>query len=277
MVTSSWQRYLVQPIVIALLGIGALWMIIPFGWMALSTIKPAGEILSVPPTFLPSQPTLDNYVQAFEKTAIQRWYVNSAVVTLTVTFSALLVSSLGGFVFAKYQFPGRDLIFLVILGTMMIPFEVIMVPLYKLFVDLGMNNTYAGLIVPGLVSTFGLFMMRQFMHGVPDELLDAATIDGCSELQKYYRIVLPLVKPPLGTLGIFTFMWNWDSFLWPLLIITRGELTTLPLGIAAFIQESGTTYNVYFAAALLALLPVLIVFFLGQKQIVRGVALTGMR
>jgi multiple sugar transport system permease protein len=160
---------------------------------------------------------------------------------------------------------------------MMIPFEVIMVPLYKMFVDLGLNDTYLGLMMLGFVSTFGIFVVRQFMHTIPNELIDAAVIDGASDWQVYWRIILPLSKPALAAFAIFHFMWNWDWFLWPLIIVNKPDLFTLPLGLASFMMSRGVTYDQFMAAASLAVIPTILVFIIGQKQIIRGIALTGMK
>jgi len=278
------REFLVKIIILVLLSVGAVIMVFPFVWMALSSFKSTSEILAFPPTWLPSKPTLAAYRTIlwgkliFGRVDIGVWYKNSLIVTSTVTLLALVGSSLTGFVFAKYRFRGRDLIFLGILSTMMIPFEVKLIPLYKLAVDLKLNNTYFGLMIPSLTSTFGIFLMRQFITLIPDELIDAATIDGCSNLGIYWHVILPMVKPALGALAIFTFMWNWDMFLWPLVLIDKRSLYTIPLGLGSFlISGYSTNYDLFMAATMLTTLPVIAVFLVAQKQIVKGIALTGFK
>jgi multiple sugar transport system permease protein len=274
---SGWRRKGVSLLVGSLLALGGIIMVLPFVWMLLSSFKPAGEIISIPPTWLPSHWTAQSYANLVSERPIFRWYANSLLIGIVMTLVGLLTSSLGGFVFGKYRFKGRELIFLLILGTMMIPFEVIMVPLYKLFVDLNLTDTYPGLMLLGCVSAFGIFVVRQFMQTIPNDLIDAAVIDGASDLQVYWRIVVPLAKPALAAFAIFHFMWSWDWFLWPLIIINNPDMFTLPLGLASFLTSRGVTYDQFMAAASLAVIPTVMVFLIGQKQIIRGIALTGMK
>jgi multiple sugar transport system permease protein len=264
-------------VIFAILIIGSLIMILPFYWMVISSFKPNAEILQMPPVWVPVHATFANYIKAFNEFPIFRYYANSLIVVCTITTLTMFTSSLVGFVFGKFEFKGKNIIFLMILSTMMVPFEVRMLPLYKLGITLGLQNSYLGLMFPAFLSTFGIFFLTQHMHSIPNELLDSATIDGCGNLGKYWNIILPLSKQVLGALAIFTFMWNWDDFLWPLLIVNDNSMYTLQLGLAAFTNEQGIEYGVFMACATSASVAVIVVFLIFQKQIVRGIAITGMK
>ena len=210
---------------------GAFLMVFPFIWMIIASLMTAGEIQMRPPVWLPASPQFSNYSELAESIPIVRLYFNSLFTSGVIVLGVLLSSSLAGFAFAKYRFPGRELLFYLILATMMIPFFVTLIPVFFIVRQLGWIDSYQGLVVPGLTSAYGIFLMRQFMITVPDELIDAARIDGASEPMIYWRIVMPLVKPALATLGTFTFIGAWNNFLWPLLVLNSRELFTLPLGI----------------------------------------------
>ncbi len=256
---------------------GAIMMIGPFMWMALASFKPNKEIMKIPPTFWPQKSSFKNYTTVLTTIPFTRYYLNSIIVAIVVTFGAIFTSSLAGYIFSRYEFKGRDIIFMLILSTMMIPFQVIMIPLYKIAIDLKLTNTYPGLMLWGPITTFGIFMMKQFMHSIPRDLMDAGKIDGCSNFGIYWRIVLPLIKPALATLGVFVFMSNWDSFLWPLIITTEMKMRTLPLGLAMFISQRSIRYDLIMAAATMAVIPVIIVFLFGQRFFVKGITLTGLK
>ena len=210
---------------------GAFIMVFPFIWMMIASLMTAGEIQLRPPVWLPAAPQFNNYAELVDSIPIARLYFNSLFTSGIIVFGVLLSSSLAGFAFAKYRFPGREFLFYLILATMMIPFFVTLIPVFFIVRQLGWIDTYQGLVVPGLTSAYGIFLMRQFMITVPDEIIDAARIDGASELSIYWRIVLPLIKPALATLGTFVFIGAWNNFLWPLLVLNSRELMTLPLGI----------------------------------------------
>jgi multiple sugar transport system permease protein len=188
-----------------------------------------------------------------------------------------LTSALAGYIFAKHQFKGRNLMFLGVLSMMMIPFNISIIPLYDLIVDLKWNNTYWALIIPSAFSPFGIFLMRQFMHTIPNELIDAARIDGASEFGIFFKIILPLSTAPLAALGIFTFVFQWDDFLWPLVVIDEPALYTIPLGLSQFRGRTGTNVGELAAASMLAVLPVLIVYFVAQRRFIEGISLTGLK
>lgn len=252
-------------------------MIVPLIWMFLASFKFPAEIIQYPPTWFPQRPTLGNYIQVFSLMKVFRLFTNSAIIAITNTVSVLFFSSLAGYTFATYRSPVRDLIFIVILSTMMIPFQVIMIPLYLMIHYFGWLNTYQAVIVPGMMTAFGIFLLRQFSANIATELVDAARIDGCSEFRIYWNIVLPNLKAPLAAMGIFAFLGNWDNFLWPVIVLDSWERFTLPVGLAMFTHEHYTQYNLTLAGASIAVIPVLIAYFIGQKRIVEGVTLTGLK
>ena len=257
------------------LAAGGVLVVFPFLWMLATSLKGPREIFEL--HFWPQVPTLDNFRQVLSETQFPRWFVNSFAVAAVTTGSVAFFDSLTGYTLAKLRFPGRNVIFVVILSTLMIPTEMLIIPWYTMSVRFGWVNTYWGIMFPGLTSAFGVFLMRQFMTGIPDELLDAARIDGVSEFGLFTRIALPLVRPALAALCIFTFLGNWNAFIWPLIVIQTSTMRTLPVGIALFSGEAGSAWHLIMAASSLAVLPVLAVFILLQRQIIEGVVLTGLR
>ncbi|MCL5045287.1 MAG: carbohydrate ABC transporter permease [Actinobacteria bacterium] len=269
----SQQRLLIY----LLLSLGGIAMILPLIWMVSASFKPLGEVMQIPPTWIPRQPTLDNYREVFRQFPFARYIWNSLLVAAVVVGSVLFTSALGGYALAKYRFRGREFVFLAIMTSLMIPFQVRMLPLYRMMVEARLTNTFVGLVFPWLTDAFGIFLMRQFMRTVPDEIVEAGRIDGCSEFQIFWRLVLPQTRPALAALGIFTFTNTWEEFLWPL-IITNSDLTrTLPVGLQYFNEQYGLNIHWQMAGAMFAILPVLLVFFLLQKQFVEGITLTGLK
>lgn len=266
-----------QTITFVLLTIGATIMLFPFLWMALSTFKPASELVTYPLMLFPSAPTLETLSRVWQQVDFAKYFGNSLFTTLTITAVNLLTSALVGFVFAKYQFWGRSALFIGILATMMIPWPVLLIPQYVVALNLGLINTRAVLIVPFLYNSFGIFLMRQFMHSIPDELMDAARIDGASEPLIFARVVLPLTGPALAALGIFTFMGQWDSFVWPLITLTNDNLYTLPIGLATFVGPRWSDQAAINAGTFITIIPVVIVFLILQRHFIEGIALTGLR
>ncbi len=261
---------------IVLVG-GAFVMVFPFVWMLIASLMSAGEIQLRPPVWLPATPQFNNYAELVESIPIARLYFNSLFTSGIIVFGVLLSSSLAGFAFAKYRFPGRELLFYLILATMMIPFFVTLIPVFFIVRQLGWIDTYQGLVIPGLTSAYGIFLMRQFMITVPDEIIDAARIDGASELSIYWRIVLPLIKPALATLGTFVFIGAWNNFLWPLLVLNSRELMTLPLGINSLRSLYADNTNLLMAGTAVSVLPMLFVFIYLQRYFIQGIALTGLK
>ena len=259
------------------LAVGAVIMVFPFIWMIIASLMTAGEIQLRPPVWFPAVPQFNNYTELPEKVPLLRLYFNSIFTSGIIVFGVLLSSSLAGFAFAKYRFPGRDFLFYLILATMMIPFFVTLIPVFFIVRQLGWYDTYQGLVVPGLTSAYGIFLMRQFMITLPDELIDAARIDGASELRIFMRIIVPLVKPALATLGTFTFIASWNNFLWPLLVLSNRELFTLPLGINTMKSLYSDNTNLLMAGTAVSVIPMLIVFIFLQRYFIQGIALTGLK
>lgn len=258
--------------------LGLLVFCIPPYYMITTSVKNEGEVFAVPIHWLPEQFQPQNYVEAFAVKPFGLYFVNSTFVALSVVLITLFFCALAGYGLSKYKFPGRDLVFYFILSTMMVPFQVTIIPLYVLVYKLGWTNNFLGVIVPSSVTAFGVFLMRQFLITVPDELIDAARIDGAGEFAIFWRVGLPLLRPPMATLAILTFIGSWNDFLWPLLVITKDELFTLPLGMAAFTQPLRQPYWTYImAVSTVASLPVVAIFVLLQRYFIQGVVLSGMK
>jgi multiple sugar transport system permease protein len=260
-----------------LLIAGAVIMLAPLAWMLLASFKTLPEILAFPPTLLPEQINLDNYRAVFETAEFTRYFVNSVIVAVVSVGSVLLTSSLAGYAFAKFTFPGHNVLFIGVLATLMIPFQVRVIPLYVLASDLHLLNTYAGLVMPTLVDAFGVFLMRQYMLSIPSELIESARADGAGEIRIFFSIVLPLCKPALSALTIFTLVVSWESFLWPLLVASTPDMYTLPLGLAQFAGRFVDRTDLQMAAATMTVLPLLIAFLFMQKRFIEGMATTGMK
>ena len=275
---ARWRGWRVRPrlvIVWTVLLAGGITMVMPIVFMLSTSFKDASEVYDL--NLIPREPTLDNYVQLFEESAFVRWFLNSLIVATASTVSVVFFDSLVGYALCKFRFRGRGIVFIGILSTLMIPTEMLVIPWYTMSAWFGWIDTYWGIMFPGLMSAFGVFLMRQFMAGVPDELLDAGRIDGVSEFGLFTRVAVPLVRPALAALCIFTFLGNWNAFLWPLVVIQTPGMRTLPVGIALFSGEAGSSWHLIMAASALAVLPVLGVFVLLQRQIIEGIVLTGLR
>ncbi len=260
-----------------LLTIGALVMVAPFIWMLSTSFKPQAETITFPPRLLPKRPTVENYQEVFERLNMVRLYMNTAYVAVVKTVVNVYTSTLIGYVFGKFTFRGRDVLFYLVLSTWIIPFEVYMIPLYVMMVNMNLGNTYWALIIPEISSAYAIFLFRQFMFTIPNDLLDAARIDGAGEWRIFHSIVLPLARPVVATLVAFFFMWNWNDFLWPLIVLTTSDKYLLPLGLSMMVAEFGTQYGMLMAGASLAIVPVLMVFVSVQRYIIEGIALTGFK
>lgn len=256
---------------------GAILMLIPMLWMLSTSLKDLSDVFKIPIQWLPRPPHWDVYAEAWTRFPFERYFLNSLVVTGAVTFLNVLLAGFAGYGLAKYRLLGGRALFLAILSTLMLPIEVLMVPTFLIVKGLGWVNTYQGLIVPVVADAFGVFLMRQFMLNVPDALLEAARIDGASELGTYFRIVLPLVWPAILTLTIFTWRETWDSFVWPFLIVTEDHMRTIPLGLQRFQEQYVTTYNEVMAISSLAMIPLVLMFFFFQRAFIRGIALSGLK
>ena len=273
------RRRLGRAVLYAALVSGCLVTLLPFLWMILASFKSSSEIIRIPPTLWPEKPTLASYQTILNdpKLPLGRFYLNSLIVAGSQVLMILFTSSLAGFVLAKYQFFGKGALFGFILATMMIPGQVTMIPGYLMLARLGLIDSLWGLIVPSAVSAFGIFLMKQFIEGLPSELLDAARIDGASEWGIYWRIVLAQVGPALATLGILTFMGSWNSYLWPLIVITTHERRTLPIVLTWYSSVHGGRTDLTMAAGVLVVIPILIVYTFIQRWIVQGISMTGFK
>lgn len=262
-----------------ILSIGLLVTLVPFIWILLTSLKTSSEIVRVPPTFFPENWTLQSYKTIFNDPTVPlgRFYLNSLFVATFQVSTTLFTSSLAGYIFAKYTFRMKKLTFAFILAQLMIPFQVVMIPAYLMLVKLHLVDTLWGLVIPSMVNAFGIFLMRQFIESIPNELIDAARIDGASEFGIYWRIVLPQLGAALATLGIFTFMGTWNDYLWPLIVITTHERRTLPLLLTWYSSQHSTRYDLTMAASILVLLPVLVAYVFFQRWIVRGISMTGIK
>jgi multiple sugar transport system permease protein len=260
------------------LGIGALAMILPLVWMISTAAKPVEETNLPEFYLLPSSFNMaQNFAAAFQRIPLATFFKNSVIVGVLATLGEVIMASLAGFSFARYRYPGRDLLFMLVLSTLMIPFFVVVIPLYLVVHSFGWLDTYQALIFPFMVSPFGIFLMRQFISTLPSELIDAGRIDGANELVIFARIVMPLCMPAVATLTIFTFLQHWDSFTWPLLVIHRKEMYTVPLGLTFFQSEYLAFWNEQMAASLVALAPTFTMFLLFQRFFVRGVVMSGLK
>jgi multiple sugar transport system permease protein len=270
---------LVKSLSYALLTIGGISMVVPFFWMISTSLKTVAEIYQG--NFFPLAPTLDNYRRVIFDTPFPRWYLNSLVVATISTSSVVFFDSLIGFAFAKYNFPLKNAIFLLILSTLMIPTEMLLIPWFLISVNppIGASwvNSYWGIAFPGVITAAGAFLMRQFMTGVPDELLDAGRMDGVSEFGLFWRIAMPLVMPAVAALAIFNFLGNWNAYIWPLIVTSNLSMMTLPVGLAFFSSEFSADWHLIMTGATLSVLPLMTIFVIFQKHIIAGIALTGVK
>ena len=255
----------------------ALTVIFPLIWILLTAFKSLPETYIWPPTLLPANWRFDSFSQLFQVVPFARFFLNSVLVSLPICILNLLFCSLAGYVFAKFQFPGKSILFIIVLATIMIPFQVTMIPAFSILVELGWNNSFLGLIVPGMVGAFGIFLMRQFMMSIPTELIEAARIDGAGEFRIYTQIIIPSSKPAFAALAIFTFLESWNSFLWPLIVIDTPQMRTLPLGLALLKTQFISQWPLIMAATLLSSLPVILIYIIFQRQFIRGILLTGLK
>jgi multiple sugar transport system permease protein len=264
-----------RAVVWVLLLAGGILMVMPFVYMLSTSLKTNAEVYEL--SLLPQTPTLANYRRLAGASGFPRWFLNSLAIAVITTASVLFFDSLVGYTLAKFRFRGRRIVFLAILSTLMIPTEMLVLPWYVMSKNLGWLDTYWGIMFPGMMTGFGTFLMKQFFESVPDELLEAGRVDGLGEFQIWWRIAMPLVGPALSALAIFTFLGNWTAFLWPLISTTKRELYTLPVGFASFSGEFQREWEMVMAGASVATIPVLLVFILLQKYIVRGVMLAGIK
>jgi multiple sugar transport system permease protein len=268
---------LATTLTLVVLGGLALMIVFPFIWMLFTSLKPEAEIVTYPPELFPHTWTLENYGNVWSRIPFARLFLNSVLFAGGVTLISLTLDSMSAYALARLDFPGRNAVFIVILIALMLPFQVMFVPLFVTVHDLHLLDSYGGLIIPRATNAFGIFMLRQFFLTLPKELDEAARMDGCSEFGIYWRIILPLSGPALATLAVFHFMYNWNDFLWPLLITSSIEMRTLPAGLALFVGSHVVEYGVVMAGAILALLPLLVAFLFAQRYFIQGIAMTGIK
>ncbi|OGI02606.1 MAG: sugar ABC transporter permease [Candidatus Melainabacteria bacterium GWF2_32_7] len=262
-----------------ILTIGAVSMLVPFLWMVATSFMGQKQIFSYPPALMPNPFIISNYYNVTKVIPVAQYFFNSAFVAILTTVGQVVIASMAAYAFARLKFKGRDALFLILLATMMIPPQVNIVPLFFVMRELHWINTYQALIVPGLFGGFGIFLLRQWFKGLPADLEDAAKIDGCNPLQTYWKIAMPLALPAIATLGIFTFITTWNSFMWPLIVTNSDTMRTLPVGLAVFkgsFRET-TEWGQLMACALIAVIPVIGVFLLGQKYFIKGIMMGGVK
>lgn len=261
--------------------VATFWAIVslfPIYWMVSTALKPPTAIMTLPPQWIPTSVSLGNFREAFAGSPVLRWTINSFIVALAVTAFQLLFATMAGYGFAKKEFPGREFLFWLYVSSMMIPGFALLIPLFTLMAKLGLVNSYLGLIAPGLSAPFGVFLMRQFIQTLPTDLIDAATVDGASELRVFWDLILPLSKPGMAVLGIFVFMAQWGAFLWPLIVTSTANMQTLPVGFALLAnREMRVNYGAMMAAGTYMAIPMLLVFFAFQRYFLKGITIGGVK
>ena len=266
-----------QILVFILLLVGSLAMLLPFLWMAISSLKSQTELLQMPPTIFPKQPTLKNYQRVLEGIPFLHYYANSLATGLLNMAAGLFTSCIAGYIFAKYDFRGKNMLFVTMLACMMIPYDTLMIPLYRIMVAFRWTNTFLVLTVPYFVNIFGIFLMRQFMQDIPKDFIDAAEIDGCGQFRTFRSVILPIVRPAMAALCIFLFMASWNSYIWPLISVNSRDLFTLPVGLGAFQSDRGRQVDLIMAASTMTVLPIFVVFLAAQKHFVQGITMAGIK
>jgi multiple sugar transport system permease protein len=251
--------------------------VFPFIWMILGSFKPVSEVLTISPTFLPRNFTWGNYKEASNVFNIPRCFINSVIVSSGITVLVIFTSSLAGYVFAKFRYPGRNFLFVLVLICLMVPIPVLLIPLFLVVKTFGWVNTYWGLIIPMGANAFGIYLVRQFSLGIPNDYIDAARVDGLKEFLIYLRVILPLLKPVVSALVILNFFVQWDNLLWPLVIAQKPRVWTLPIGIMTTRYALSGGFGAYLASATVAIVPVLIIYVFFQRELKRGITLTGLK
>ncbi|WP_082233178.1 carbohydrate ABC transporter permease [Halobacillus massiliensis] len=276
MAVAKKQNKLEKYFVLALLIIGGIAVSIPFIWMISSSFKPESEVLSIPPTILPDNPTLDNYISLFTGMNFTV-YLRNTLIIVFFSFIGLLFNAMAGYGFAKYSFKGREKVFYLVLATMMIPGQVTMIPVYLILNQMGLTNTMTGIVLPGLAVAFSIFLFRQFMTTVPDDLIEAARLDGAGEFYIFFKLVVPIAKPIFAVQGILTFIAGWNSFLWPLIIANDESLYTLSVGLSLLQGQYANNFALQMAGAAFMVVPIIIIFSFFQKYIVEGFTMSGIK
>jgi multiple sugar transport system permease protein len=256
---------------------GAVIMIVPFLWMLSTSLKTRGATMVMPPKLIPEQLTFENYIQITEAFPVLQFLGNSIIVAVLTTIGQVVLCSMAAYAFARLEFKGRDLLFLLYLGTMMVPMQVTMTPQFILMSYFGWLDSYQGLVMPGVFSAFGTFLLRQFLLTIPKSIEEAAFIDGASHWRVYWQIMLPMSKPALATLTVFAFMQSWNNYLWPLIMVSQEKMMTLPLGLATLQGRWETNWNLMMAGVVISVIPILAVYLFAQKYFIKGMTLSGLK
>jgi len=259
----------------ALLFLGGIAMVMPLAYMISTSLKWPHEVYNL--QLIPNEPTIENYTFVLEDGRFYWWFLNSVIIATVTTICNVLFDSLVGYTLCKFKFPGRYIIFIAILSTLMIPTEMLVIPWYLMSQQFGWLDTYWGIMFPGLMTAFGTFLMKQFFETVPDDFIEAARIDGLNELQIWWTVAMPLVKPALAALAIFVFLGNWTAFIWPLIVTNSVEMYTLPVGLSSFGDEADVQWELIMTGAAISTIPTLIVFLIFQRFIIRGVVMAGLK
>lgn len=271
------KHYLGKVLLYFLLVLLAFVFIFPIFWVISSSFKPAGELFAWPPTLFGDNPTLDNYIYALERGDFVRYFYNTTFATIVATVLTVVVNLMSGYVFAKYRFPFQKVLFAMVLATLMVPLEVIMIPIFRVIVSVNLFNNIWGIIIPAVASPTAVFLVRQYYISIPSDFMEAARIDGASELGIFLRIMLPIAKPVIAVLCIISFMWRWNDFLWPMLVIQSRHLFTIQLALANYSGEFNVDWNSLLAMSSLSMFPVIIIFIMLQKHIIGGITAGGVK
>lgn len=255
--------------------LGVIITIIPFLWMILTSLKTFGESTQVPPVIFPKKAMWSNYAEVLKTLPFKDFYLNTIISTVAKTAGQLVICSMAAYVFARIDFPFKNFIFMIVLSVLMVPSQIFLLPQYMIIQKMGLLNTITALILPGLFSAFGTFLLRQFFMALPNEIEEAAILDGCNHFQIYSKIMLPLAKPGLVSLGVFTALWSWNDLMWPLTVNTATEKMTLSAGLASLQGQHGTNFPVLMAGSVMAIWPMIVMFIIFQKQFIEGIAFTG--
>lgn len=260
-----------------ILILGAIFILLPFVWMILTSIKPAKEVLQMPPKWFPSHIQWENYVEAFQQVPFFTYFRNSVIVTVCITCCELLTTILAAFAFARLEFKGKNLLFLLLVATMMVPGEILVIPNFVTLAKLNWINTYKALVAPWAASVFSIFLLRQQFASIPESYYQAARVDGCSDLRYLFTVMVPMSRPTIVSIALLKIINSWNSYLWPLIATNSREMRTLPVGLAYFSTEAGTSYHTLMAFSLMIIAPTIIVYLFTQKYIIQGVSRTGLK
>ncbi len=271
------KKTIYKTIIYVVLFIGGFIMIYPLLWMIINSFRTNFNLMTAPLVLFDPEYNLQNYIDVFGRLKLGRAFVNSLLVSSVITFFVLFSSSISGFLFAKFKFRGKEAIFMYALGTLMAPIYVILIPLFLLVSKLNLLDTLAAIFLPFLINAFGIFLMRQFIMGIPDSLIDAARIDGASDFGIYFRIIVPLTMPAISVLGILVFLWSWDEFLWPLVVVHTDTTKTIPIWLTVFTQAEAKLPGPSLAASTVVIIPVLIIYFIFQRNFLKGLSMTGLK